>query len=172
MRLKTILLLLTVLVLSVGSLNVHAASKPYCLVVYTADGSSTAFALAHHPKTTLYTRSFRVTSDIADVEFNATDVLRFTLEAIQGVVTPVEQLHAEAATADGNDRPQLSLTPGSISLNGLVPNSRVSIYDSGGHLTQSADANADGSLQLSMESLSTGVYIVRTEKTSFKIIRK
>jgi hypothetical protein len=173
---KTLTLLLTALLLSLGCQAMRAATttKPYCLVVYTTDGSTTAFALAHHPRTTLYSRTFRIISDVADVEFFATDILRFTLEEIRGVVTPVEELAAETfrPSSEAGNSPQLNLTPGSFSLYGLRSGSSVSVHDSSGRIIQSANADSNGSLSLTMESLRPGVYIVRTEKSSFKIIRK
>ena len=58
-----------------------AAQQPvYSLVVYTANDGRTAFAFDDRPEMTIEGSMFRVSSAMADVEFSATDILRFTIE--------------------------------------------------------------------------------------------
>lgn len=221
------------------------AEPVYSLVVYTVDGGRAAYAFSDRPEMTIQGTTFRVSSTMADAEYAATDIVRFTLEEGDGqpaydnfwlvvytrdghvdgyafgdrpevrmtdelfyvvgadrtvayaypgtnierftiedhfagdttpqggVATAVDKPRAGTpADADGDARPQLRLSPGTVSLDGLQSGSAVAVYDSGGRIAMSTAADGDGSLRLSLESLRPGVYVVRTGKMSFKVIRK
>lgn len=244
MRKKLPLFVITLLLCLCHTAVVWAGAQPgYSLVVYTTDGVRTSFAFADSPVMTIEGTVFHVRSAMADAEYAANDIVRFTLEEVGsvaggiywlvvhthdgladgyafsdcpevrirgglfyvtaagrtlaypaasidrftiddhyagdatphgGVVTAVEAAGAVPARPDNGEdaRPQLRLTPGSVSLSGLRAGSAVHVYDSGGRLSLSAVAGADGSMRLSLDALRPGVYVVSTGQSSFKVVRK
>ena len=57
-----------------------SSAADYSLVVYTTTGSRTAFAFADRPELSIDGTTFRIRSAVADVEYAALDIARFTLE--------------------------------------------------------------------------------------------
>jgi hypothetical protein len=244
MKPKKLILLCLLLQALFGGTRAVAKSVPACaavgspaynLVVYTVGGSRAAFAFADRPEMSIDGNTFRVCSTVADVEYAAADISRFTLEDNDGspaynnfwlVVWTTDGRSAGYAFADrpgvtidgdvfyvGKDgmktvgypaasilcftiddhfdesagevvgigapkadtpavRPQLHLSPATLSLSDLAPDATVRIYDGSGRLVQTAAAGADGSLTLPLSPLRPGIYVVNAGQTSFKIIRK
>lgn len=61
---------------------------------------------------------------------------------------------------------------GGLLLSGLQPNENVKVANTNGITVLILQANADGELTIALSSLPTGVYIVKTNRQTFKVTRK
>ena len=68
--------------------------------------------------------------------------------------------------------PSFRLAPGEIAISGAEPGSQAQVYALGGRQVLSARVGQDGSVSLSTTGLKAGIYIVKTNKSSFKIVKK
>lgn len=57
-------------------------------------------------------------------------------------------------------------------IHGLTPGAAVSLYSLSGVMLRHETADEDGSVSVGLENLSSGVYIITTKETTFKIYRK
>lgn len=165
--------------LSVGEANImlqtsnglHATShitvpEPHLrFYVWMRDGEVHSYDLDERPEVTLGKPIFTLTTKNQTVEYDAANILRFTLEdeTVVDVTTNVAMLEKA-----GN----IKFKTGTLHITGCAHNSLVRIYDITGKLVQSAQTDGDGKLCLSLSSLRAGVYIISTEKTTIKIQKR
>lgn len=69
------------------------------------------------------------------------------------------------------DKLVVELLSEGVSLKGLQPNSMVSVYDAGGRKVASAMASESGTAHVSSALLGKGIFIVKTNKQSFKFAK-
>ena len=148
--------------------NDNTDAKSYWLIIHKRDGKADGYAFANKPEVTVLDKLFQVTIGSRTLAYPWNNIEKFTIEAHEpgGEVTAID------LPAIGDDSPQLRLIPGTVSLKGLEPGTSVRIYDAGGKMATEAAAGTDGSLSISLETLPQGVYVVKCEKASFKILRK
>lgn len=88
-------------------------------------------------------------------------------ETVADVSTPVK----EVTIADPS-KPTFRATPGEIVISGAEPGSVAQIFSLNGHQTQSARVGDSGSVSLDTTGLPAGIYIIKTNKSSFKLVKK
>lgn len=132
------------------------------LVVETKDHVKTAYMLAEKPEVSFVGNSMRITSTKTDVTYNLADVLRFTYETRS--ITGVSELRAEQAEIDYKD--------GELVISGIKVGASINIYSLDGKLVKQLTAERTGSYRLSLASLSKGVYIVKTDNVTYKIMKR
>lgn len=92
----------------------------------------------------------------------------------------MSQIHHADVVADasaGLEDEQISLVvdlsdPDAVTIHGLSANAPVSLYSISGIAQRSASADDAGTASISLAGLQSGVYIVTTNQTTFKIYRK
>lgn len=165
--------------LSVGEANImlqtsnglHATShitvpEPHLrFYVWMRDGEVHSYDLDERPEVTLGKPTFTLNTKNQTVEYDAANILRFTLED-----ETVVDVTTDITTPPKTDN--IKFQTGTLHITGCSHNSLVRIYDTTGKLVQSAQSDEDGNLSLSLSSLRTGVYIISTEKTTIKIQKK
>ena len=131
------------------------------LLLWQTDGWIAAYHVNTHPRIKHQDGNFLIISDEVDIAYPVADVRKFTM---------VKDLtdYADAINRIPQDEEQ---TP-AFSLNKARPGSVVSIYDMSGRKVDAFTVGADGSLQYSLDSHPAGVYIIKTETTTIKIIKK
>ncbi len=139
--------------------------------VWLRSGEIAGFDIEEYPEVKLGTEVFTLTSSQSTVEYAAADVLRFTLND-----TSVDDPETEIAIGIENTRDQSEQAPsfreGTLTVQGLAPGAMVGVYNLSGVMVLSSKANWDGKLSLSLDSLPSGVYIVKTGKTTYKYYKK
>ncbi len=130
--------------------------------VWLRNGEINGYDLEEHPEVTLGEKVFTLTSAYQTMEYNAADVLHFSLE--------------DKAVVDGISKPKamedVQFRKGTLLFADCPPNSPVKIYNTMGLLVQTAQTDCNGSLSLSLASLRAGIYIIRTETTTIKIQKR
>lgn len=59
-----------------------------------------------------------------------------------------------------------------LSFSGATPYAKLSLYNVNGTLIQTVAADGKGAVNLSLDSLGPGAYILRIATTTFKIMKK
>ncbi len=133
--------------------------------VWLRNGVVHGYDLEDNPLVTLGETVFTLTTTKLTMEYQATDILRFTLqdEAIVDQV-PAVPLHKALDNVQFRE--------GMLFLCNGTPDSAVRIYDTAGRLVRATKADAEGNLSLSLASFRTGIYIIKTEKTTIKIQKR
>ena len=130
--------------------------------VWLKNGEVHGYDLDEHPEVALGDSVFTLTSSRQTVQYNAADILQFSLQdefLVDGVTVPKVM-------------DEMVFSEETMQFAGCKPNSPVQIYDTAGRLVQTATADGEGSLTLPLASLHTGIYIIRTNKTTLKIQKR
>lgn len=130
------------------------------LLLWQTDGWIAAYHVNTHPRIKHQNGNFLIISDEVEIAYPVEDVRKFTM---------VKDLtdYADAINRIPQDEEQPA-----FSLNKARPGSVVSIYDMSGRKVDAFTVGADGSLQYSLDNHPAGVYIIKTETTTIKIIKK
>ena len=134
------------------------------LVVLTKDGGKTEFVLSEKPKVLFEGKSLRITSSKADVTYTLSDILRFTY--INTDPTGINQL------AETEDPTEVSYQDGTLVLSQLKEGTVVGVYSLDGKKVQQLRASHKGTYRLSLSSLPKGVYIVKADTITYKIMKR
>ena len=134
------------------------------LVVLTKDNVKTEFLLADKPMVKFEGKSLRITSAKADVTYMLADIIRFTY--INNNPTGITTL------SEDEDPTEFSYADGSIVLSNLKKGALVAVYSLDGKLVQQLKANHQGTYRISLSSLPTGVYVVKADTITYKIMKR
>lgn len=132
------------------------------LVVETKNHMLTTYMLAERPQVRFEGANLRVVSAKADVTYRLSDILRFTYE--KRSVTGVSELQAEHAAVDYED--------GELVISGLKAGAAVGVYSLDGKLVRQLTARHAGTYRLSLAALPQGVYIVKADNITYKIMKR
>lgn len=135
------------------------------LVVQTRGGGETTFLLADKPEAKFEGNQLRVRSEKADVSFNISDVLRFlyTKRSLVGIDDLEAQTDPTAIDYQQD---------GTLVISQLRAGAGVGVYSMDGKLVQQLKARHAGTYRLSLSSLPKGVYIVKADNITYKIMKR
>lgn len=134
------------------------------LVVLTKDGAKTEFLLGDNPKVLFEGKNLRITSTKADVTYALADILRFTY--VNTNPTGINEL------AEMDDPTEVSYQDGTLVLSQLKEGAVVGVYALDGKLVQQLRAGHRGTYRLNLSSLPKGVYIVKADTITYKIMKR
>ncbi len=134
------------------------------LVVLTKDGAKTEFLLGDKPKVLFEGKNLRITSTKADVTYALADILRFTYTNTNP--TGINEL------AEMDDPTEVSYQDGTLVLSQLKEGAVVGVYSLDGKLVQQLRAGHRGTYRLNLSSLPKGVYIVKADTITYKIMKR
>ena len=150
-----------VLLLLATVFTAKAADAQWCLVVESAGGETIAIGADLKPV-------IKTTADGYELRYGE-QVTAFTWSQLKKVtVQKTEPTAIEAVPV----APSFRLAPGEIAVQGAEPGSVAQVFSANGQQVLTARAGADGSVSLSTTGLSAGIYIVKTNKSTFKIVKK
>ncbi|MBR0046323.1 MAG: Ig-like domain-containing protein [Bacteroidaceae bacterium] len=148
------------------SYEVTVKGIPNVLTIWLANGKRSDIKLSEQINMTFEEEKFIVKSATVDVEYNALDVKKFSLESDGSEETGVQKLMTGETTGtmnfDGN----------AIRLSGFSPNSIVQLFTVNGQAEGGYRMGQDGSLTISVDGLTRGIHIVKIESITYKIIKK
>lgn len=137
------------------------AEKPTHITVCENGGGKTHFNLIERPEVKMENGTLHIVTSGGSHEFIVSEVEKFVFS--NGDPSGVSEL--------GDDL-SLHIDKNGLSINGLRPNSTVYAYTSAGIAAWNSVADNTGSIYMPMETLATGIYIVKTESKTLKIIKK
>lgn len=157
---KTNYLLLLLLLLSVH--KAIAQSPEYqCIVVETTDGERLEYLLSDNPRIAHMNALVVLTSNTVSVEFPSSNVSKVFLSSTTDAIGKVN-------TAEG----KIFLHKDVVVMKDFGANEPIALYGADGKQLWQQSADGNGQLVVSLNSLSQGIYIFKTNHQSFKIIRK
>ena len=136
----------------------------YRLYVWLKDGSKAAFPFDEKPLVTVGTEVFTLTTLTQTVEYEAADILKFTIGDADDVPTAVSQPELS--------KTEMYLRDGKATLSSTRPGSKVRVYDSSGRQILSLTADSEGVVAIPVADCPQGIYIIKTETTTIKIQKK
>lgn len=152
--------LLAVLLLS--SLTTMADEPKSQLVVWAKDGTKTYFDLAENPKTTFKDNDLVITSESMTISYPLDQVLRYTYELLTDGIENISREKTVLISQHGD----------TLTLENLKPGTTVSLYTVDGRLILTQKADASRSVTISLSSRSEGVYIVKANDLTCKMLKR
>lgn len=132
--------------------------------VWLRSGEVHGYDLEERPEVKIGETVFTLHSAKHTVEYQADNILYFTLQ--DAAVNDPDGVSLPEATS------KMQFKEGELQLTGCTPNSAVSVYDMAGLLVQTVQTDANGNLSLSLNTLRSGIYIIKTNNTTFKIQKR
>lgn len=139
----------------------------YMFYVWLRDGGVEGYAIEDKPLVAMGEEFFTLTTNKSvSVTYLVKDVLKFTLGDIAATEPPVgvERLVTKPQ--------EVTFHEGEITFSSVRAGSVVSVYDMQGRLVETFHADADGTLNVPLHAYPKGLYIIKTEKSSYKIMKK
>lgn len=144
-------------------LTALTASAANFVTVSGNDGKKVSFALATKPTVTFTEESLVITAGDQTVEYPRTDYRIFTFTD-DNQTTAIDKVNGY----DGSNV-VFSFADG-LHGEGLKAGSRVMVFSLNGQMVGSANASANGSVDIPLQG--NGVYVVKSAEKSFKFIKK
>lgn len=134
---------------------------PDAFVVYISSGEKVSYMLVSYPVVTFDADNVILSTTNNRVEYAKSDVAKFTLEHVT-----TDGIKNEA-TSDT----QIRQHDGTFLFEGFAPNTVISVYDTAGHLVDSASTSSDGSAMIATNAYKSGIYILKADNKSYKFIK-
>lgn len=131
------------------------------LILLLKDGTTQTFELATQPVITVAGTELKILANNADVSIPLTDVVRYTF---QKRTTGIDEVDTNQEVIDYKD--------GVLTLSGLEAGTPISLYTIDGRLLQAHTVADDGTFRQSLASLRQGVYVVKVNHKSYKIMKR
>lgn len=149
--------------------RVTVADHDFYLVLWHKTGEKTGYKLKAHPQVTYTDPSggfgegevLTVLSSEVRIDYPAGSIKKFTLNSNpDGIPDGIRAIEADGPA------------PGTIDVTHARPGSTISIYDAAGHCLAIYTADGEGRVSYSLDAYPQGIYIIKTETTTFKITKQ
>ena len=142
----------------------------YYFVAWLNDGSRYAYALDQHPVVTYSDGELQLSTSQQQITYPATEVRKFTFSVsdltAEGETPPTTQVPSiEQAT-------QFTLQQGEVHFSSCRAGTPISLYTIDGKLLHTVRVDANGRASLDTSIYPSGVYIIKTETITHKIIKR
>lgn len=141
----------------------------YYFVAWFNDGSRYAYALDEHPVVSYSDGELLLDTHTQRVAYSAAEVRKFTF-SLSDISSDGENPPARVSSPESPQ--QFSLQQGNVYFSGCRAGSSISIYTLDGKLLQTVRADAIGNACLVTGTYPSGVYIIKTETITHKIIKR
>ena len=131
------------------------------LILLLKDGTTQTYELAEQPVITVVGTELKIVANHADVSIPLSDVVHYTF---QKRTTGIDEVDTNQEVIDYKD--------GVLTLSGLETGTPISLYTIDGRLLQAHTVADDGTYRQSLASLRQGVYVVKVNHKSYKIMKR
>lgn len=142
-----------------SSCHVTVLGHDAYLVLWQWNGEQVKYHLGTYPRIKYSDGRLIVISDEVELSYPATDVRKFTLDGLNESPTGIDEIYPD------NGEFGFTMSKGR-------PGSTVNIYTIDGHLLDTFAIGDDGELHYSLDNMPAGIYIISTESTKLKILKK
>ena len=153
--------ILCLLLLAFVNFSAVVAKSTINLAVFTKDGSKVLYALEEKPKITFTDTELVITTKGVEIAYALSDMNLLTYE--NGETSNITNLYDDAS---------FKLDGESIVFSKLKANDIVSLYSINGTLVFKKKVSQDGEYGVSLNNIETGVYIVKVNSLTYKIMKK
>lgn len=138
----------------------------YHFFVWLENGRYDVYAFDAKPKIIYDEGDLVIVSKNASVRYANEDVHKITFpdSGKQTSIAPV--------LADRISGGELHYSGGEVCMRGLQPRSKVYVYSEGGKLQKVLKASDDGRLMLRLAEFASGIYLLKTDTITYKILKK
>ena len=154
---------------SVGDVKKFTFEPLYYFVAWLNDGSRYAYALDEHPVVTYSNGELLLTTSSRQVVYQASNVHKFTFSASD--ITSDEPLPPTTGVSLP-EQPQHFIQQGDVAFTGCRAGSTICIYTLDGKLLQTMTVDETSKGIIDTASYPAGIYIIKTETTTHKIIKR
>lgn len=155
---KTILFLL--MFFASVSMSVSAQNT---VIVHQKDGKTVSFGLPEKPVITYVDNEMVITTTKTVLQYPLASVSQLTFSDDETSVAPV---------ADEKQAPVLELDNYVVRITGADAEASVTVVASDGKTLIRTKVNSDGTATFSVAELPEGIYIIKSENLTFKILKK
>ena len=159
-NLRTILVALVLLGFITAKADAQGTVKG--VVIETAGGQRTEYALTEAPRLTYDGNTVTLTTTKVSVDYTTSNILKVMLTDISS--TGINDVESSL----GN----ILLSNDEVRMSGLAADESVTLYNTNGMLLSTWKATSTGELTINLSDLSRGIYIIKTNHQSFKVTRK
>ena len=152
---------LLVLIFSIFAITAANAEGFNTFVVKLTDGSTNKFLLSEQPKITLPENSVVLTTNSVNVEYDRSEVEKFYFEYTTD--SSVEAIECNTVAFKYDDK--------NVTISGLGNNNTVSVFSAEGKCVYEVNTNGSSDINISLEGLQKGVYVINFDNRSVKITR-
>lgn len=142
------------------------AEEKWCLVVESTGGETIAIGCDQKPVIKTVADGYELRYGEQVSSFTWSQLKKVTIQETEPTATAIEEVKVEFL------KPTFQVSPGEICIKGAEPGSMAQIFSLNGRLQKNARVGDNGSVSLSTRNLPTGVYIIKTNKSTFKIVKK
>lgn len=133
------------------------------LVVWKADGTKAYYELNNMPETTFEDGKLVIRTQSATVEYPMSEVLRYTYDGVgTNGVSKARGLHGAMVKRELN----------SVTIVNLKEGSQVQLFNSEGALLDTKTSNGEEPVVISVANQPNGVYMVKYESQTLKLIKR
>ena len=150
-----------------ASLN-DGSAPHYHFFVWLEDARYDAYAFDAKPKVYYEDGDLVVASAEGSYRYANEDVHKITFSDNE---TPVPT-GISAVPADSGRGSTLRRSGDEVRMQGMRPGTKLYVYSADGKLQKALAASAEGSLKVRLSEFAKGIYILKTETTTYKIIKK
>lgn len=147
--------------------RVNVPEPDYHIFVWHYDGSYDAFSFREHPVITCDGTTVKVVTRFTEIEFEEADVHKYTFsDSKEPIITEIGSV-----PADGQ-RPRMKYKNDCVWIQGCAPGSLLRLFTLDGRGCGAYKVSADGRAEFNLSGLPVGIYILKTETITYKIIKK
>lgn len=128
------------------------------------DATKQGFLFADNPIITYTADNLVMTTTKVTAEFPFADISKLYFDG-NITVSAVEN-------ASGENTQIIRTTNGVVELSGFKGGTEVAVYDIMGKLIQLYETDADGNLSVDLATMSQGIYIIKAQQSTIKILNK
>jgi len=140
-----------------------AFAQTQILVVWQRDGQKEYYDLGEYPKTKFSGTDIVIETGVISVTYPLEKVLRYTYETVPTGI-------------NGTQRDAMSIhiiyKDDVLKIYGLAPTTSVFVYATDGHLVASHAAGSETPVEISLSPLPHGVYFVKVNDVTYKILKQ
>lgn len=153
-----------------ASCDVEVTASAYFLNLCLHDGSCFTYPFSQHPIIVADKDTTIVRTYTESIEYKTSDVYKYTLGKVESVVGEYNEMTSvEGVQANTSD---LRMEQNCIVLSQCDPDMSVSMYSVSGQLIGMYQTDTNGYLAIPTNSLSKGIYIIKSKSIIYKITRK
>lgn len=132
------------------------------IIIHQKDGQKCGFGFEDKPVITYTDTHLVLKTTNTEVQYPLAFLNKITFSDYD---TAVQIIH------DSNNSPEMTLDNFDICITGAKPNTAVSIVDSGGKTLDNFQIDANGTTTFNIEKLPQGVYIIKADNFTCKILK-
>lgn len=157
MKIKLLVLMLLTSVLSLAQENTLTS-----LVVLMKDGTTSTFELATKPLVTFDASNLKIQGEGTDATIALSEIVRYWFKTCD----------ASGITEKDTDQSSIDYREGVLVLSSVKAGTKAEVFATDGRLVKALTTNHDGTFRLSLSQLPTGVYIVKVNCHTLKVMKR